>query len=95
MFTHVTLYCDNQGALALAKNPVHHQRSKHIDIKNHFIRAEVEKGMIQLKYIPSDQNVSDVFTKPVTGVKLKKFINLLMGTNVKFQYECKLVPPSV
>src|SRR6218665_1755026 len=44
---------DNQSAIDLSKNHVFHQRSKHIDIKYHFIRSEVEKGFIQPKYIPS------------------------------------------
>ena len=39
-----TLNCDNQGAIALSRNPVHHQRSKHIDIRYHFIRDEILKG---------------------------------------------------
>jgi hypothetical protein len=72
LFGCVTLYCDNQGALALAKNPVQHQRSKHIDIRYHFIRDEVQKGTIQLIYVPSEQNVADIFTKPATRVKLEK-----------------------
>ena len=42
----VLLYVDNQGALALAKNPVHHQRSKHIDIKYHFIRSEMNRASL-------------------------------------------------
>lgn len=69
----VSLYVDNQGAIALAKNPVHHQRSKHIDIRYHFIRSEVESGIVDLIYVPSEDNISDVFTKPVSKNKLKKF----------------------
>ena len=42
MVTSVTLHCDNQGTLALAKNPVHHQRSKHIDTRYHFVKSEVQ-----------------------------------------------------
>ena len=72
----VVLYVDNQGAIALAKNPVQHQRSKHIDIKYHFVRLEVQKGVLQLEYVPSEDNVADVFTKPVTRVRLNKFVNL-------------------
>ena len=45
------LHADNQGAKALAKNPVNHQRTKHIDIKYHFIRLEVEQGVVNLNYI--------------------------------------------
>ena len=82
LFNHATVYCDNQGALALAKNPIQHQRSKHIDIKYHFIRNEVQSGVIQLVYVPSEQNLADMFTKPVAGVKVKYFLSSLIGSNV-------------
>ena len=67
------LMCDNQGAIALAKNPVKHQRSKHIDIKYHFIRNEVQNGKLSLMYVPTADNIADVFTKSVSRVRLNKF----------------------
>ena len=70
----VKLYVDNQGAIALAKNPVHHQRSKHIDIRYHYVRQEVQNGSIDLDYIPSSENIADMFTKPVSRVKMDKFM---------------------
>ena len=75
-----TLYVDNQSAIALAKNPVQHQRSKHIDIKYHFVRAEVQNGKVQLEYVPSEYNTTDVFTKPVSKVRLSKLISLKILT---------------
>ena len=69
----VTLYVDNQGAIALAKNPMYHQRSKHIDIKYHFIRSEIEKKVIELKYVPSEQNLADIFTKALSKAKFINF----------------------
>ena len=80
LFDHVVMYCDNQGALALASNPIQHQRSKHIDIKYHFVRSEVQKSVVILKYIPSEENIVDVFTKPVSGAKFKRFTCDMMGT---------------
>ncbi|KAK3716452.1 hypothetical protein RRG08_057375 [Elysia crispata] len=74
-----TLNCDNQGAIALSKNPVHHQRSKHIDIRYHFVRNEISNGLMKVQYVPSEENPADVFTKPVSEVKLQKFKTLLMG----------------
>ena len=78
--TSAVMHADNQGALVLAKNPVHHQRSKHIDIRYHFIRNEVQIGALQLVYTPSDDNVADLFTKPPTCPKLRGFLCILMGT---------------
>ena len=59
--THIL--CDNQGAIALAKNPTHHSRTKHIDVQHHFIRERVEAEVIELKYVPTQAMVADVLTK--------------------------------
>ena len=64
------MYVDNQGAIALANNPVHHKRSKHIDVKYHYVRLEIQYAIIELTYVPTDKNVADVFTKPATRVRL-------------------------
>jgi KUP system potassium uptake protein len=76
----VLLCGDNQGALALSKNPVSHQRSKHIDVKYHFIRTEVKNGRVRLMYVPSQENVADIFTKPVGKIKFKVFAEILFGS---------------
>jgi hypothetical protein len=55
--------CDNQGCIALAKNPTHHSRTKHTDIQHHFIREKLESGEIGLKYCPNQHMVADVLTK--------------------------------
>jgi len=72
----VCIHVDNQGAIALAKNPVQHQRSKHIDIRYHFVRDEIQSGNVRLEYIPTELNVADVFTKPVSRVRFDSFVNL-------------------
>ena len=69
----VLIFADNQGAISLAKNPVHHQRSKHIDIKYHYIRSEVQNNKIDLQYVQSADNVADIFTKPISKVRFNKF----------------------
>ena len=69
----VLLNVDNMGAMDLCKNPVHHQRSKHIDIKYHFIRSKVLDESFVLKYVPSKENIADIFTKPCTRLSLQKF----------------------
>lgn len=57
------LYSDNQAALAIAQNPVHHQRSKHIDIRYHFVRDTVQNDKIVIDYIPTSQQTADILTK--------------------------------
>eukprot|EP00253_Pinus_taeda_P003250 PITA_03250 len=57
------VYCDNQSCIKLMKNPVFHDRSKHIKIKYHFIRDYVQKGAVKLEYISTDEQVADILTK--------------------------------
>ena len=74
------VYDDNQGAIALAKNPVNRQRSKHIDIKYHFIMKKVNNEKFILEYCPTEQMIADVMTKPATKLKLKRFAQNMFGT---------------
>jgi hypothetical protein len=60
---------DNQGSIALTKNPVHHQRTKHIDVQHHFIRQLHETGVIVLRYVSTDDMVADVLTKALARNK--------------------------
>jgi len=71
------IHGDNTGALSLAENPEHHNRAKHIDIRQHYIRQEVENGSITLAYIPTDKMVADGLTKPLPGSKHQEFITQL------------------
>ena len=73
----LTISCDNQGAIALAKDNKFHARTKHIDLRYHFIREAVEDGKIQVKYVPTDENVSDIFTKPLPRPKFSRFVEML------------------
>ena len=74
----VLLYVDNQGALDLVKNPVNHARTKHIDIKHHFVREKLVEGVIDYQYAPTDVNVADVFTKALPKPKLHSFLPKLL-----------------
>lgn len=59
----VVLHCDNQNSIHISKNPVQHERTKHIEIDVHFTRDKVLEGLIQLSYIPSQSQLADVCTK--------------------------------
>ena len=67
------IYEDNQGAIALAKNPVSHKRTKHIDIRYHFIRECVNRGSVELKYCPTASMIADVLTKRLATSKFIQF----------------------
>ena len=73
----ISINCDNQGAIALSKDNKFHVQTKHIDIHYHFIHEVVEDGKIQVEYIPTDNNVADIFTKPLAKTKFCHFIELL------------------
>jgi len=57
------IYCDNKSTISMAKNPAFHGRTKHIDIRFHFIRELVEKEEIILKFCNTNEQVADIFTK--------------------------------
>jgi hypothetical protein len=67
------IYCDNQGAIALAKNPQFHARTKHIDIQHHFVREKVNEGIVQLEYIDTERQVADGLTKALDKVRFERF----------------------
>jgi hypothetical protein len=64
---------DNQGTIDLAKNAVHHKRSKHIDVRHHFIRDCLEHGYIELVKVGTRDNIADGFTKALPPLAFKKF----------------------
>ena len=68
-----TLDEDNQGTIALAKNPYNHIRTKHIEIKYHFVREVVERKEIQILYCATDRMIADVMTKPLPKTKFAEF----------------------
>ena len=69
----ILLQGDNHGAIKLAQNPITHNRSKHIDIRHHFVRDLVEREVIQLQYKPTDQNIADILTKALGRPKFNQF----------------------
>ena len=70
-----TLFEDNQSAITLARNPVYHVRSKHIDIQYHFVCEKIESKEIKISYMITDEMIADTLTKPLTQLKFAKLIN--------------------
>ena len=62
----LTIRCDNQGAIHLSRNPVSHKRSKHIEIRYHFVRERVQDGTLKFTYVDTKLNISDILTKPTS-----------------------------
>jgi hypothetical protein len=68
-----TLFSDNQAAIALTKDHQYHARTKHIDVRYHFIRWVIERGSLRLVYCPTEDMVADALTKALPSAKVKHF----------------------
>nr|GEW30117.1 hypothetical protein [Tanacetum cinerariifolium] len=78
-FNKIPLYCDNRSAVALCCNNVQHSRSKHIDIRHHFIQEQVERGVVELYFVSTDYQLADIFTKALPRQRFE-FILLHLDT---------------
>lgn len=78
-----TLFCDNSSAISVSKDPVLHGRTKHIRLRFHFLRELVNNGEINLTYCRSDEQLADIFTKPLGGPVFTKNVQAL-GIQRKF-----------
>ena len=84
--TKVPLLCDNESAIMIAYNPVDHNRTKHIDIRHHFLRDHSIKGDIEISYVRTDKQLADIFTKPLDEKRfceLRSELNILDSSNVE------------
>ena len=73
----VTVFCDSQSAIHLAKNQVYHARTKHIDVRYHFVREIIEEGGVLVQKIKTDDNPADMLTKVMTTIKFNHCLDLI------------------
>ena len=71
------IFCDNTSAIAITENPVQHSRTKHIDIRYHFIREHVMNGTIELHFVLSEKQLADIFTKPLHESTFSRLVSEL------------------
>uniref|UniRef100_A0ACD5TR82 Uncharacterized protein n=1 Tax=Avena sativa TaxID=4498 RepID=A0ACD5TR82_AVESA len=81
--TRFTLLVDNQSAIALSKNPVHHDRTKHIDVKFHFTRECIEEGRADIKFVGTNDQLADLLTKALGRTKFVEMRQMLGVIEVK------------
>jgi hypothetical protein len=65
IFESIPLICDNTSAIPVAKNPVFHRRMRHLERRHNFLRDHIEKGDIEMRYINTERQLADIFTKPL------------------------------
>jgi len=68
----VPLYCDNTSAINLTKNPIQHSKTKHIEIRHHFIRDHIQKGDIEIIFVKTENQLANLFTKPLARDRFNK-----------------------
>ncbi|MCO5559518.1 hypothetical protein L7F22_013119 [Adiantum nelumboides] len=68
-----TIYTDSQSALAVARNPIFHARTKHIEVHYHYVKEMLSAGEISLAYVPTQDNLADLFTKVASHKKREAF----------------------
>jgi hypothetical protein len=73
------LYSDNKACIAIANNPVMHKYTKHIDVRLHFIRELLQRDVLEVKYIETQLNVADIFTKGLAKQLFQRFRDYLFG----------------
>lgn len=73
----VTVHCDNTSTIKLAKTDAYRERTKHIDVRYHHIRDNIENGKVNIVFTPTDDMVADALTKALSGTKNDKFAKLM------------------
>ncbi|GJW30223.1 retrovirus-related pol polyprotein from transposon TNT 1-94 [Tanacetum coccineum] len=85
LYDKVPIFCDNISAIAISNNPVLHSRTKHINIRYHFIRDHILKGNIELNFVPTDLQLADIFTKPLAEPNFSRLVAELGMLNIEKQ----------
>nr|GEW53196.1 retrovirus-related Pol polyprotein from transposon TNT 1-94 [Tanacetum cinerariifolium] len=76
-FDKIPMYCDSKAAIAISCNPVQHSRTKHIDVRFHFIKEKVEKGIVELFFVRTEYQLADLFTKALPEERFKYLVRRL------------------
>jgi hypothetical protein len=90
-FERVPLMCDNTSAISVAKNPVSHKKMRYVEKRHHFLRDHVEKGDIEMRYIDTERQLADIFTKPLDSSRFADLRGKLMFAIHMAWFEGELV----
>nr|GEX52526.1 retrovirus-related Pol polyprotein from transposon TNT 1-94 [Tanacetum cinerariifolium] len=76
-FDKIPMYCDSKAAIAISCNPVQHSRTKHIDVRYHFIKEKVKKGIVELFVVRTEYQLADLFTKALPVERFQYLVRRL------------------
>ncbi|GJZ84618.1 hypothetical protein Tco_0649957 [Tanacetum coccineum] len=76
-FNKIPLYCDNKSDIALCCNNVQHSRSKHIDVRYHFIKEQVENNVVELYFVKTEYQLTNIFTKALARERFEFLLSRL------------------
>nr|GEZ31279.1 putative RNA-directed DNA polymerase [Tanacetum cinerariifolium] len=76
-FDKIPMYCDSKAAIAISCNPVQHSRTKHIDVRYHFIKEKVKMGIVELFFVGTEYQLADLFTKALPEERFKYLVRRL------------------
>nr|GFA28469.1 retrovirus-related Pol polyprotein from transposon TNT 1-94 [Tanacetum cinerariifolium] len=83
-FDKIPMYCDSKAAITISCNPVQHSRTKHIDVRYHFIKEKVEKGIVELFFVGTEYQLADLFTK---ALSVERFQYLVRRLDYGFHFD--------
>nr|GFA67473.1 retrovirus-related Pol polyprotein from transposon TNT 1-94 [Tanacetum cinerariifolium] len=73
----IPMYCDSKAAIAISCNPIQHSRTKHIDVRYHFIKEKVKKGIVELFFVGTEYQLADLFTKALPVERFQYLVRRL------------------
>nr|GFB86250.1 retrovirus-related Pol polyprotein from transposon TNT 1-94 [Tanacetum cinerariifolium] len=76
-FDKIPMYCDSKAAITISYNPVQHSRTKHIDVRYHFIKEKFEKGIVELFFVGTEYQLADLFTKALPVERFQYLVRRL------------------
>ena len=82
----IPIYCDSESAIAISHNHIQHSKRKHIELRCYFIKDHILKGNIELIFVPTHEEIADLFTKALDSTKFNAFLQMLGMMNLDPQF---------
>ncbi|GJU66473.1 retrovirus-related pol polyprotein from transposon TNT 1-94 [Tanacetum coccineum] len=91
-YNRILMYCDSKSAIAISCNPVQHSKTKHIDIRYHFIKEHVEKGIVELYFVGTEYQLADLFTKALPKERFEYLVHRIVIIMAQQQHAADVHP---